>query len=223
MIKAVIFDLDDTLISENEYVKSGLEVVSRYLEKKYMKNTQTIYKELLNCYEENKKNIFNRWLEKNQIKYTSEEIEEIIKIYRCHKPKIQFYCDVIPTINKLKEKNIKIGIITDGYIETQKSKLNALNANKIFDEIILTDELGKEYWKPNPKGFEIIMKKLNVKFEEMMYVGDNPEKDFFIGNIYPITCIRIYRNNGIYRYKNYKSNIKEKYKIKNLEEIINII
>ncbi len=220
MIKAVIFDLDDTLIPENKYVESGFNIVSKYLEQQYSGKSEDIYKELICLYKENSKNVFNRWFDKKQIKYTMEEIKQIVKVYREHKPTIEFYSDVIPTIKKLKEKNIKIGIITDGYVETQKAKLQSLNAYSIFDEIVITDELGRQYWKPHPRAFEIMKKKLNIEFEEMIYVGDNPEKDFYIGSLYPIACVRICRNDCIYGDKKYKNEFREKYKIKNLNELM---
>ena len=223
MIKAVIFDLDDTLISESEYVKSGFRAVSNYLEQQYEINNEIIYKELMHLYKENSKNIFNRWFESNKIKYTEKQIKKIVKIYRQHNPNIEFYPDVLSTLKFLKENEIKVAIITDGYIETQKAKLKVINAYKIFDEIIITDELGKEFWKPHPKAFEIMKQKLGMDFDEMIYVGDNPEKDFYISSIYNITCIRIKREDGIYKDRDYKNNVKEKYSIKNLNEIIQLI
>jgi putative hydrolase of the HAD superfamily len=52
----------------------------------------------------------------------------------------------------------------------------------------------------------------------MLYVGDNPEKDFYISNIHPIQTIRIYRN-GVYENREYLSNIKENYSIYGLDEL----
>ena len=101
--------------------------------------------------------------------------------------------------------------------------MQAINAYEIFDEIILTEELGREFWKPSPKAFEIMKKKLNIDYNEMIYVGDNPEKDFYIGSKCLINCIRIYREDAIYENKKYKDDIKEKYKIKNLGEIMHFI
>ena len=46
MIKVVIFDLDDTLIAEKEYIKSGYREVARYLSEKYNVVQEVIYKEL---------------------------------------------------------------------------------------------------------------------------------------------------------------------------------
>lgn len=223
MIKAIVFDLDDTLISEKEYIKSGFQAISEYICKKYDFQFEKVLSELMALSEVDSKNVFNRFFDENKIKYTKQEIKKMITIYRNHRPNISFYADVLDTIEQLKQNNIKIGIVTDGYIETQRSKLEAINAYEIFDAVIITEELGREYWKPHPKAFEIIKEKLNVNFEEMMYVGDNPEKDFYIGKIYPINTVRIIRNDSIYKNQNYLNDIKEKYTINSLKQIIKLI
>ncbi|MDY0404724.1 HAD-IA family hydrolase [Virgibacillus sp. 179-BFC.A HS] len=122
-----------------------------------------------------------------------------------------------------KEK-IKTGIITDGYASAQRQKLNALKASCYFDEIIVTDELGEkgEYWKPHPLAFSLMKEKLGVEFDEMCYIGDNPEKDFYISFIYPIKTIKIERN-GVHANKNYLHDIRENYSIHHLNEIFSLI
>lgn len=87
-----------------------------------------------------------------------------------------------------------------------------------FDEVIITEELGRKYWKPHPKAFEIMREKLDVEFNEMVYIGDNPEKDFYIGKKYPITTVRVLRE-GVYKDKAYLEDIKETYVINDLNEI----
>lgn len=218
MIKAVIFDLDDTLISEGRYIESGYKHISKLLSKKLQKDEQELYQLLMNLFNENNRNVFNRVFDTFGISYTQNEIMELVEEYRNHTPIIQFFEDVLPCLKNLRVKGISVGIITDGYANGQRQKLRALKADNYFDEIIVTDELGRQYWKPHSKAFEIMQEKLNVKFDEMLYVGDNPEKDFYISNIHPIKTIRIYRN-GVYKNREYFSNIKEHYSIYGLEEL----
>lgn len=218
MIKAVIFDLDDTLISERRYIESGYKHISKLLSKKLQKDEQELYQLLMNLFNENTRNVFNRLFDTFGISYTQNEIMELVEEYRNHTPIIQFFEDVLPCLKNLRKKGVNVGIITDGYANGQRQKLKALKAANYFDEIIVTDELGRRYWKPHSKAFEIMKEKLDVKFDEMLYVGDNPEKDFYISNIHPIQTIRIYRN-GVYENREYFSNIKENYSIHGLEEL----
>ncbi len=115
----------------------------------------------------------------------------------------------------LEKSNINIGIITDGYAASQRKKLRAIKAENYFDNIIVTDELGREYWKPNPKAFELMKEKMNIDYREMVYIGDNPQKDFYISHIFPINTVRILRN-GVYSGEDYYKEIKEDIRINNL-------
>lgn len=223
MIKAVIFDLDDTLISEIDYIKSGYMHVAKVFQQRYGLQYETCYNDLLSIFNESPQKVFNRLLTKYRIDYTSETIMEIVNQYRQHYPKITYYSDVQPCIQMLKDRGILTGIITDGYAFGQRKKLDALNAELLFDEIIITDELGRNYWKPHPKAYELMSLKLNVAFDEMIYVGDNPEKDFHISYIYPITTVRINRK-GVHHNKRYLNNILEHKSYTNLLDfIVNMI
>ena len=223
MIKLVIFDLDDTLISEAEYVKSGYKVISKYIEEKFKINCSDTFEKLWSYFKNKEKDTFNKLLDEYQISYTKEDIVELVNVYRNHVPCIAFFDDVIPFLNELKSRNIHTGIISDGYLTTQKNKLEALEAYLKFDYIILTDELGREYWKPNPKAFEMIMEKFNLKPEEIIYVGDNPKKDFYIKNFLPITTVRIVRENAVYANEEYLEGIKEDFRINKLINILDFI
>lgn len=220
MIKLVIFDLDDTLISEKEYIKSGYTAVSTYIDEKYKIDSKETYDKLYKYFVNKSDKTFNRLLTEYKIKYTENDIIDLVNIYRNHVPSINFYDDVIATLKMLKEKNIFTGIISDGYYSTQSNKLNALNAYELFDKVILTDELGKEYWKPDPKAFEIMKQEFNIHYDEMVYVADNPKKDFLIKKYYPIRTIRIIRDDSIYKDEEYIEDIKEDFNIKRLDEVL---
>lgn len=220
MIKAVIFDLDDTLISEKQYIESGYRHISNLLSRRLNKDQKEIYNRLFKLFYENPQNVFNRLFELLGVYYTKNDILELVEEYRSHLPTISFYDDVLPCLEELKSMKIKLGIITDGYANAQLQKLKAINAKSYFDEIIVTDELGREYWKPHPKAFEILKEKFDVEFNEMAYVGDNPEKDFYISKIIPVKTVRIYREDGVYKNNYYLNNIKENYSIQNLHELI---
>ena len=224
MIKAVVFDLDDTLISEKEYVFSGFNVVSKEISYRYDIDREQVFSKMKELFAESTKNVFNRTLEYFHINYMNNEILELIDIYRNHKPKIKFFDDVIPTILELRRRGIKTGIITDGYKETQINKIEALNSRELFDEIIITDELGREFWKPHERSYKIMAKNLGVNFSEMIYVGDNEEKDFIGANKLGIYTSCIIRANGIYNKKLLDLGYKAKkyiYTLNMLEDIIN--
>lgn len=218
MIKAIIFDLDDTLISEDEYIRSGYQYIGKLLENKYQ--LSNAYEELYQLYTESSKNVFNRYFEKHNIQYEKKDIIDLVQEYRNHNPKIHFFDDVIPTLLELRNRGFKLGIISDGYLETQRNKAEVLNLHQWFDKIIFTEELGREYWKPHPKAFEMMKEFFDVGFDEMMYIGDNPEKDFYIGSVYPVTTVRINRGDGVYQNKQYYKEVKENLIIEKVQDIL---
>lgn len=222
MVNAVIFDLDDTLISEKEYIKSGYRHIAEVIGQRFNINKDQVYIDLFQLFRESPHNVFNRLYEKYQIEYSKEMIIDLVNEYRGHFPDVQYYDDVMQCLNELKVLGVKIGIITDGYAQAQRQKLKAVEADMYFDEIIVTDELGRDYWKPHPKAFEIIKERFGVSFDEMIYVGDNPGKDFYISTIYPIKTVRIFRD-GVHKDNFYLDGIREDFIIDELTKILEII
>ena len=161
MIKAVVFDLDDTLISEKDYIKSGFKSVASILSKEHGIKEYTLYSEMKSLFEDDSKNVFNRVLDKFNIDYSDEYIKLLIQ-----------------TLEYLSDRNIRLGMITDGYKITQRNKLEVLDIEKYFECIVVTDELGKEFWKPHRKPYDIVKESLDLEYNEIVYVGDNVNKDF---------------------------------------------
>lgn len=186
-IKGVIFDLDDTLYSEKEYVRSGFKEVSDYL--------GSGHEEKLWSYFESGKPAIDELLKQLG---REDDKAEVLDIYRAHKPSIHLYPGVIEMIIEMKEKGIKVGIITDGRPEGQRNKLESLGLNSV-DDIIITDELGGiQFRKPCDIAFRILMTKWRLNPDEVVYVGDNPAKDFQAPQQLGMKCIWFKNPDGIY-------------------------
>ena len=212
MIKAVIFDLDDTLFPETDYVKSGFKAIADHF------NDEVLYHRLLNLFMENRNNVYQR------AGFSEEECKRCIEIYRSHFPALTLDDETKETLMLLKEKGYLLGIITDGRPEGQRNKIKALGLSDIMDCIIVTDELGGEQFrKPNPKSFEIMREALSVEFDEMMYVGDNPAKDFYIGSICSIKTCRITKYADLYKNAAYYMNVRETVTIANHLSLIQFL
>lgn len=195
--KAVIFDLDDTLYPEIDYVKSGFEVVSKYISKKINKDSDQVFNKLLKLFEEDRKNVFNRLLEQYDI--GQELVKECIKLYRNHYPDIKLNEVIRGLLQLLKENKFKIGIITDGRPEGQWNKIKALGLEKYCDYIIVTDELGGiEYRKPCEIPYKKMLQELGIQAKEAIYVGDNPAKDFITANKLGMFTIMFKNDKGLY-------------------------
>ncbi len=193
-LKAIIFDLDDTLYSEKEYVRSGYAVISQALS--HLKD-KDIEKKLWKAFEE-KKSAIDEFLHSENI-YTDELKQQCIELYRQHQPNIHLYEGVTEMLVQLRKRGLSIGIITDGRPEGQRAKIKALNLEKYVDKIIVTDELGGiAYRKPNEKAFVLIKELLDVEFLEMCYVGDNTKKDFIAPEKLGMKVIWFRNPDGLY-------------------------
>ena len=185
-IRGVIFDLDDTLYSEKEYVRSGFKAVSDYLGGKYEDKLWSLFEMGRPAIDELLKAIGRE-----------NEKESVVNVYRNHKPDIRLYSGVSEMINELKARGIKVGIITDGRPKGQKNKLMALGLEK--EEIIITDELGGvQFRKPCDIAFRILMTKWRMNPCDIVYVGDNLTKDFQAPQQLGMKCVWFRNADGLY-------------------------
>lgn len=191
-LQAVIFDLDDTLYGEKEYVRSGYRAIADTLP-----NVERMEEKLWQAFEQ-KKSAIDAVLNAEGI-YTDELKQQCLSVYRLHQPDIQFYEGAKELLCQLRSDSYKLGIITDGRPEGQRAKIKALGLNELVDHIIVTDELGGvEYRKPNKVAFERMKKLLDVPFEKMCYVGDNIKKDFVAPEHLGMRSIWFKNSDGLY-------------------------
>ena len=196
-IKGVILDLDDTLYSEKQYVRSGYKKIGEFLDR------DDAEEKLWRYFESGKPAIDEYLAEVGQ----EDKKSECLAVYRNQVPEITLYDGVIEKIEELKNKGIKVGIITDGRPEGQRAKLKALGLDRIIDDIIITDELGGiQFRKPNDISFRIMQNRWRLPFEHIIYVGDNPNKDFQAAKQLGMRWVHIKNENGLY-YENNETNI----------------
>ena len=181
-LDAVIFDLDDTLYSEKQYVKSGYRKIAESFK------IPELADEMWSVFESGGKAI-DEVLERHSLTAAK---DEALHIYRFQTPDIKLYPGVRQMLSRMKN----VGIITDGRPEGQKAKLRALELDY---PTIITDELGgMEYRKPNPRAFELMVKQLGVQYEKACYIGDNIKKDFIAPEKLCMRCIWFKNSDGLY-------------------------
>lgn len=221
MIKALIFDLDDTLYYEKEYVLGAFKDVAYYLGNKYEKNAENLYirmKEILKNSGRGK--IFNIICEENNF---DEDINCLIDMYRSSKPKLELYEDSKEILIWARKQGYKLGIITDGCSKVQWNKIKGLEVEDLVDKIIVTDDLGKEFWKPHEKSYLDMMRYFNINNNECIYIGDNPNKDFIGAREIGIKTIRIIREEGDYIETFLQREYEADFNIMNLRELKEVL
>lgn len=183
MKNVIVFDLDDTLTKEIDFLKSGYITIAQIIERRYGIPSDCIFHDLINWYysRENAFECLNK-------KYNLDcPIEYYLEIYRFHKPNIKLSEEVRQTLEILKSLNIEFGIISDGRNETQMNKIEALGLKEWISEDCIIINSKREHFKPNAYGYlkllnAIYLKNGNNKIS-FTYVGDNLKKDFIWPNI----------------------------------------
>ncbi len=172
----LVFDLDDTLYKEIDFLKSAYKEIAFFLTKKNKVSFDLIYTGMIGFYYNNL-NVFDEVLKKHAVKDIS--VEDLIEIYRNHKPQIHLMESLEDFLLKLKGKVFKVGLITDGRTFQQKNKIYALGLSDYFDDIIISEEFGSE--KPDIKNYKYFEDKYGEEIN-YIYVGDNTNKDFIAPN-----------------------------------------
>ncbi len=163
----VVFDLDDTLYYEIDFLKSAYRHISNKINPDIENN---IYTDLLNWYNQGL-NPFSHLIKEYQ---TTFSVNQLLDLYRFHKPQIKIHAEAFDFLKWLIKQKIHIGLITDGRSITQRNKLESLQITDLFTDIIISEEFGCE--KPDKNNFLYFAKKYPNK--NFTYIADNTKKDF---------------------------------------------
>jgi putative hydrolase of the HAD superfamily len=187
--------LDDTLYDELDYCRSGFEAAAQFLSNVAdVLSPAEIFNSLWKQFAAgNHTKTFNAALDDLGINYDEQLIRKLIETYRSHKPEIKLPPDCAKILRQLGKK-YTLALLTDGFLPAQELKVQALKIEKYFKCIIYTEQLGREYWKPSPAGFEKLMQALNAKPQNTAYIADNEEKDFIAPNKLGFLTIQITRS-----------------------------
>jgi putative hydrolase of the HAD superfamily len=202
----IVFDLDDTLYDEIDFVKSGFKEISKYL------NNDKYYDFMLESfYKDGSGKVFNKLINKFNLNIS---LQKLIEIYRFHQPDIKLPIESLELLEF--SQNYKTALISDGYYLMQQNKFTALNLNNYIEYPIFTDFYHTN--KPALKAFEMVMNKFQDE-DNFVYISDNPKKDFIAPNKLGWKSIRFKNPIGIY--KGLKSDAN--YEIENRLDIISVL
>lgn len=207
--KYVIFDLDDTLFYEIDYLRSAYLEIAGFINSK---NQKSLYDQMLNWYNEGL-NVFSIV----QKKYPDFTVKILLDMYRNHFPTIKLNYGANELIQFCIRNNYKIGLISDGRSKTQRNKLKSLGIENIFSKIIISEEFGSS--KPALENFQTFVES---GIEDYYYIADNIAKDFVTPNYLGWITICL-KDQGYNIYKQDIDVAKEhipRYYIDNLKEAI---
>lgn len=163
----VVFDLDDTLYKEHHYVLSGYDTVARRVAASAGLSPRRALARMLAA--------DDAIAEAAAIGSITEK--QAVAIYRGHMPSISLSTDALALLTELHRRGVPMAIITDGRARAQRNKHLALGLRHFIptSRLLISEETGAEKTEPLP--FRRLMD-MCPPGEPLVYIGDNPAKDF---------------------------------------------
>jgi putative hydrolase of the HAD superfamily len=178
VIRGVVFDMDDTLFPERDYVHSGFECVARFVATS-PEEARGLSAWLSRSFDDGVRgDTFDRMIATYPDLAGRVTVAELVEAYRRHTPSISLLPGLVDLLERLRSRGIRLGVLSDGPLASQQAKAVALALDLWFDPVVLTASRHESFVKPGTSGFEWIADTWHLSPEELVYVADNPLKDF---------------------------------------------
>lgn len=171
----IVFDLDDTLYLERDYVHSGIRAVGHWAETTL--GIRGLGKAAAELWASGRRErLFNAALATLGAPHDRQAIAAMVAVYREHLPQIRLAPDAQAFLEA--KLGYKLALISDGVSIGQRRKIEALGLHDYgIDPMFCTDEWGRDYWKPHKRAF-LAVQEAHRASDRFVYVADNPTKDF---------------------------------------------
>ncbi len=180
MIKAIIFDLDNTLLDFIKMKRFAVKAAITAMNEAGLNvDEETAYNDIHELYMEKgweNQQVFDDYLNQTVGEVSNKILAAGIVAYRrAREATLLVYPNVSKTLIKLMKMGIKLAVVSDAPSREAWMRLYYLNLHHVFDPVLTFDDTGVR--KPSPKPFEMALKELKVKPEEALMIGDWPERD----------------------------------------------
>ena len=217
-VKAIIFDAYGTLFDVNSAAEKCKDKIGDKWEgfANFWRTTQLEYtwlRSLMKRHEDFWK-VTEDSLDKsmNLFKIDKSMKNELLNLYKV----LNTFPEVKDVLNKLKEKNYKLAILSNGTPKLLNELVSSNNLNNIFDDIFSIEEVG--IYKPDAKVYDMPVKKYKIQKEEIVFLSANTW-DVSGGGNYGYSSIWVNRNNSIFDNLDYVP----KKEVKNLNQLLDIV
>jgi len=217
-IKAIVFDAYGTLFDVNSAAEKCKEKIGDKWKSfsNYWRTTQLEYTWLRSLMKRHKDfwQITEDSLDKSMkaFKIDSSMKNELLDLYKV----LSTYPEVKEILNKLKKKNYKLSILSNGTPALLSQLVKSNNLENLFDSIFSIEEVG--VYKPDEKVYDIPVKKYKIKPDEIVFLSSNTW-DVSGGGNYGYNAIWVNRNKNIFDNLDFKP----KNEVNNLTQLLDII
>lgn len=189
-MKAVLFDLDQTLYPEAEFVRSGYRAVAAYLVERCGGTVAGWAEEMESVlWREGRTGVFDQLIRKEGWAGRIDPAT-LVHVYRTHAPNLRLHSDAAELLADLR---VPCGLVTDGHATVQHRKAAALGLDTRFAAVVCTADIGPHAEKPSDIGYRVCLERLGVAPQDAAYVGDDLAKDFNAPRALGMRTVRIAR------------------------------
>jgi 2-haloacid dehalogenase len=217
-IKAIVFDAYGTLFDVNSAAEKCKDKIGDKWESfaNFWRTTQLEYTWLRSLMKRHKdfSQVTEDSLDKSMktFKIDRSMKDELLNLYKVLSP----YPEVKEVLKKLKEKEYRLAILSNGTPALLNKLVKSNNLENIFDDLFSVEEVG--IYKPDPKVYDMPIKQYQINPDEVAFLSANTW-DLSGGGNYGYNAVWVNRNNNIFDNLDYEP----KNEIKNLKQLIEII
>ena len=217
-IKAIVFDAYGTLFDVNSAAEKCKGKIGDKWEDfaNFWRTTQLEYTWLRSLMKKHKDfwQVTEDSLDKSMkiFKIDSSMKSELLNLYKVLSP----YTEVKEVLKKLKEKEYRLAILSNGSPVLLSELVKSNNLENIFDDLFSVEEVG--IYKPDSKVYDMTVKKYQITADKVAFLSANTW-DVSGGGNYGYNAIWVNRNNNIFDNLDYKP----KNEINNLTQLLDII
>ena len=175
-MKVVVFDMDETLYDERQFVEGGLRAVADAMEERWQIAASMALRLMRAELAHNGRGrVFDVALEAFGRRARG-DILHCLSVYRGHVPQLRLYPDARRALRRLSQYSLYV--VTDGTPRVQRAKARALGLYHLVDGVVATWHRGRRFGKPSPHAFHQIARREKATPHEIVYIADDPNKDF---------------------------------------------
>ncbi|MCQ6557671.1 HAD family hydrolase [Paenibacillus mendelii] len=179
-IEAVIFDLDNTLVNRREAFKVFTErFIDQFIVIKDEIHRIEVMEHIRIADQDGyrkKRELYEELRSSLELKNRETSVDELLTFWFDE----FFKCTLLmegakEVLDYLRMRKIKLGLITNGSIRSQYSKIDQVMIREYFDSILVSDEV--QVKKPDKRIFEMALNQLDAGARHTWYIGDHPIND----------------------------------------------